>query len=203
MLTIGIELNHVVRDINKQIIKYYDKAYQKGWDLDEMDTNENVYKYISFNSKKENNNFFFIDYPYEIYGCAETCERSLAVKINNWLVDLKEIEDEDVRVVFYTMNEDNIALQSTYFFLSKIGVRVKKMMFPENVDEVWKECDIVVTANNELLENGVPQGKKVVLINKPFNSNVKDMAYANYDSLSEFIDDNNFLNNVMKNEDNQ
>lgn len=203
MLTIGIELNHVVRDINRQIIKYYDKAYNKGWDLDEIDTDDNVYKHISFNSKKENNDFFFIDYPYEIYGCAETCERSLAVKINNWLVDLEEIEDEDIRVVFYSMNEENIALQSTYFFLSKIGVRVRKMMFPKDMDEVWNECDVIVTANGEWLEDCVPQGKKVVLINKPFNDSVKEKAYANYDSLSEFIEDNNFLSTILKDEDNE
>lgn len=198
MKTIGIELNHVVRNINKQILKYYDKEFKKNFDLDEMDTNEDVYKYISFDSKKANNNFFFIDYPYEIYGCAETVDRFLAVRITNWIADLKDFEDEEIKIIFYSLNEDALTIQSTYFFLSKIGARVRKMIFPENIQEVWDECDIVVTANKEFLENTVPEGKKVILINKPFNESVKDMAYKNYDSLTSLIEDENFLKQLCE-----
>lgn len=202
MITIGIELNHVVRNINRQILKYYNKEFHKEWDVEDMDDERDVYEYIHFDSKKDNYKFFFEDYPFEIFGSAETMERSLAVKINNWLVDISDIEDEDIRIVFYSMNEDNIALQSSYFFLSKIGARVRKMFFPKNIQEVLNECDVVITANKDFLENETPQGKKVVLINKPFNSEVKEKAYKNYNTLSEVIEDNNFLKDLMNEERN-
>ena len=197
MVTIGVELNHVVRNINKQILKYYDKAYNKGWDLDEMDTLDDALKLATFPSKNEKYNFFYIDYPFELFASAETVEKWLSVKLTNWLADVEDIEDEDIRVVFYSMNEANLTIQSTYFFLSKLGARVRKMLFPRNIKEVWDECDVVITANKEFLEEEVPDGKKVVLINRPFNEDVKDKAFANYDNLSTVIEDNNFFKSIL------
>lgn len=197
MVIIGVELNHVVRNINKQILKYYDKAYNKGWDLDEMDTLDDALKLATFPSKNEKYNFFYIDYPFELFASAETVEKWLSVKLTNWLADVEDIEDEDIRIVFYSMNEANLTIQSTYFFLSKLGARVRKMLFPRNIKEVWDECDAVITANKEFLEEEIPDGKKVVLINRPFNEDVKDKAFANYDNLSAVIEDNNFFKSIL------
>lgn len=197
MLTIGVELNHVVRNINKQIIKYYAKEFSPETDIDEINDKEDVFKtFAKFNSNYEKNNFIFIDYPYEIFGCASTMEKKLAVKITNWLTDISNIEDEDIRIVFYSLNEGELTIQSTYFFLSKIGTRVRKVIFPKNIDEVWDECDVVITARDEFFEKEIPEGKKVVLINRPFNEKVKDKSFLNYDNLSEIITDENFFNKL-------
>ena len=197
MLTIGVELNHVVRNINKQIIKYYAKEFSLETDIDEIDDKEDVFKtFAKFNSNYEKNNFIFIDYPYEIFGCASTMEKKLAVKITNWLTDISNIEDEDIRIVFYSLNEGELTIQSTYFFLSKIGTRVRKVIFPKNIDEVWDECDVVITARDEFFEKEIPEGKKVVLINRPFNEKVKDKSFLNYDNLSEIITDEDFFNKL-------
>ena len=197
MITIGVELNHVVRNINKQIIKYYAKEYAPDVDPDDIDDREDVLKtFAKFDSKYERNNFIFIDYPYEIFGCANTMEKKLAVKITNWLTDISNIEDEDIRIIFYSMNEEAIPIQSTFFFLSKIGTRVRKVIFPKSIEEVWEECDVVITARDEFFEKEIPEGKKVVLINRPFNKDCKDKAFLNYDNLSEIITDEEFFNKL-------
>lgn len=197
MITIGVELNHVVRNINKQIVKYYAKEYALDVDLDDIDDREDVLKtFAKFDSKYERNNFLFIDYPYEIFGCANTMEKKLAVKITNWLTDISNIEDEDIRIIFYSMNEEAITIQSTFFFLSKIGTRVRKVIFPKSIEEVWEECDVVITARDEFFEKEIPEGKKVVLINRPFNKDCKDKAFLNYDNLSEIITDEEFFNKL-------
>lgn len=197
MITIGVELNHVVRNINKQIVKYYAKEYALDVDLDDIDDREDVLKtFAKFDSKYERNNFLFIDYPYEIFGCANTMEKKLAVKITNWLTDISNIEDEDIRIIFYSMNEEAITIQSTFFFLSKIGTRVRKVIFPKSIEEVWEECDVVITARDEFFEKEIPEGKKVVLINRPFNKDYKDKAFLNYDNLSEIITDEEFFNKL-------
>ena len=197
MITIGVELNHVVRNINKQIVKYYAKEYAPDVDLDDIDDRENVLKtFAKFDSKYERNNFLYIDYPYEIFGCASTMEKKLAVKITNWLTDISNIEDEDIRIIFYSMNEEAITIQSTFFFLSKIGTRVRKVIFPKSIEEVWEECDVVITARDEFFEKEIPEGKKVVLINRPFNKDCKDKAFLNYDNLSEIITDEEFFNKL-------
>ena len=197
MLTIGVELNHVVRNINKQILKYYAKEFDPSMDWDELDENVDVFeKYCKFKSKYEKNNFIYIDYPYEIFGCANTVEKKLAVKITNWLSEITNIEDEDIRIIFYSLDEDALTIQSSFFFLSKIGSRVRKVIFPKSIEEVWDECDAVITARNEFFEKEVPDGKKVVLINRDFNKDNKDKAFLNYDNLSDVINDNNFFNKL-------
>ena len=204
MVTIGIELNHVVRNINKQIVKYYSKAFDPSADIDEIDTLQNVFlTYAKFDSKIDKYNFLYIDYPYEIFGCADTIEKGLSVKITNWLRDISDIEDEDIRIIFYSMDEDALTIQSTYFFLSKIGTRVRKVIFPKNESEVYDECDVIITASDRFLsEDSMPEGKKVVLINRPFNENVKDLSDLNYDNLSDVIADNEFFKKIgVKDED--
>lgn len=201
MLTIGVELNHVVRNINKQLLKYYQKEFDPSMDIDELDDRVDVIKkYMNFKSKKEKNDFIYIDYPYEIFGCANTVEKKLAVKITNWLTDISNIEEEDIRIVFYSLNEEALTIQSTFFFLSKIGTRVRKIFFPKNISEIWDECDVVITANPEVFEENIPQGKKAILINREFNSDAKEKAFLNYDNLSEIIEDNNFFKNFINEE---
>lgn len=201
MLTIGIELNHVIRNVNKQLLKYYQKEFDPSMEIDELDDRKDVIKeYMKFSSKKQLSDFIYIDYAFEIFGAAGTSERGLAAKITNWLTEISNIEDEDIRIVFYSLNEDMLAIQSSFFFLSKIGARVRKVFFPKSVKEVWDECDVVITTNNQLFENEIPEGKKVVLINRDFNKKNQDKAFLYYDNLSEVINDNNFFNNFIHEE---
>jgi len=201
MLTIGIELNHVVRNVNKQLLKYYQKEFDPSLDIEELDDKVDVIsKYMKFKSKKDKYNFIYIDYPFEIFGSAPASEKGLATKITNWLADISNIEEEDIRIVFYSLNEDALAIQSTFFFLSKFGARVRKVFFPKSVKEVWSECDVVITANNQIFEEEIPEGKKAVLINREFNKESKEKAFLYYDSLTEVINDNNFLKNFINEE---
>jgi len=197
MLTIGVELNHVVRNINKQILKYYAKEFDPSMDWEELDDRADVFeKYCKFKSKYEKNEFIYVNYPYEIFGCANTAEKKLAVMITNWLSDITNIEDEDIRIIFYSLDEDALTIQSSFFFLSKIGARVRKVIFPKTIDEVWEECDVVITARNQFFEKDIPEGKKIVLINREFNEQNKEKAFLNYDNLSDVIGDNNFFNKL-------
>jgi hypothetical protein len=201
MLTIGVELNHVVRNVNKQLLKYYQKEFDPSLEIDELDDRVDVIsKYMKFKSKKQKYDFIYIDYPYEIFGCAGTSENKLAANITNWLVNISNIEEEDIRIVFYSLNEDALTIQSTFFFLSKIGARVRKVFFPKNVKEVWDECDVVITANDQLFEEEIPEGKKVVLIDREFNKENQEKAFLHYGNLSEVIDDNNFLKQFINEE---
>ena len=199
MLTIGVELNHVVRNINKQILKYYAKEFEPSLDWEELDDKVDIFeKYVKFKSKYEKNNFLYIDYPFEIFGTANTMEKKLATAITNWLSEITNIEDEDIRIIFYSLDEDALTIQSSYFFLSKIGARVRKVIFPKSIDEIWEECDAVITARNEFFEKEKPEGKKIILVNREFNKENKDKADLNYDNLSEIINDNNFFKKVKE-----
>lgn len=192
MITIGIELNHVVRDINSQILKYYSKDINF-IDIDEVDKEDDISKYCTFESKKAKNDFIYIDYPYEIFGCAKTMEKHLSVMITNWLSDIENIEDEDIQIVFYSLYEEALTIQSTFFFLSKTGTRIREVFFPKNISEIWNRCDVVITANNEILTNDAPQDKKLIGIRRTFNQSIDSKAALTYDNLSDIIEDEEFF----------
>ena len=195
MITIGIELNHVLRDINKQIIKYYSKEFDPSIDIDEIDATSDVLKDVcKFESKHARNSFLYIDYPYEIFGCANTAEKKLSTKITSWLSEIENIEDDDIRIVFYSLNEEALTIQSTYFFLSKIGTRVRKVFFPKDISEIWSECDIAVTANKDVVDYARDNDKKVVLVRRKINDGCE--CKLSYDNLSDIIDDKEFFEKI-------
>lgn len=198
MITIGVELNHVVRNINKQILKYYAKSFDPSMDWEEIDDKDDVFKYIKFNSSHEKNNFLYIDYPFEVFGCGGSTEKNLPTKINNWLAELTNREDEEVRIVYYSLYEEALTIQSTYFFLSKIGTRVREIFFPKKLDEIWERCDVVITTNKEVLDNK-PSNKQTVKIIGNGNKENGSVGDFEYDSLDSVINDEKFIDKVLEN----
>jgi hypothetical protein len=208
MIRVGIELNDVIRNINKQILKYYQKDIDPSLDLDEVDEKDDVFKYAKFDSNKDKNEFIYIDYPYEIFGCAKTMTKDLPVEINNWLNELTNYEDDNVEIYFYSLNEESLTIQSSFFFLSKIGTRVRKIIFPRDLNDLTKDTDVIITANKKIVDF-LDGNDKVysILINNNTNSECKEKVNANYDSLSDVIKDEKLLNTlhefVLNKEDNE
>lgn len=197
-MRIGIELNNIVRDINKQVIKYYKKDIDKSFDDENINYNVlNIIDSLKFKSKKDKFEFMYVDYPYEVFGCAPTMHRNLSVTINNWIVSLNNKEDDEYEIKFFSLKEEGLSIQSTYYFLSKIGCRVREMFFPKDGIDMWKKCDVIITTNDRIVFNK-PEGKVVVLINKDDNNLVKNSADLNYNSLMELITDEDFFNKVRK-----
>ena len=197
MIRVGIELNHVKRNINKQILKYYQKDIDPSLDLDDIDEKDDVFTYAKFNSNRDKNEFIYIDYPYEIFGCAKTMTKELPVEINNWLNDLTNYEDDTVEIYFYSLKEESLTIQSSFFFLSKIGTRVRKIIFPRDLNDLTKDTEVIITANEEVV-NFLSDKDNIykILINNNTNSNCKEKVNANYDSLSEMIKDEKLLNTL-------
>lgn len=197
-MKIGIELNNIVRDLNKQIIKYYKKDINQSFDDKNVNYNvTNIIDNIDFKSKKAKFEYMYVDYPYEIFGCAPTTHRNLAVTINNWLISLGNKEDDRYDVKFFSLKEEALSIQSTYYFLSKIGCRVREMFFPKDGVEMWKKCDVIITLNERIIDNK-PEGKVVVLINKDDNKNLQGKVDLHYDSLFDLISDTEFINKVRQ-----
>lgn len=197
-MKIGIELNNIVRDLNKQIIKYYKKDINQSFDDKNVNYNvTNVIDNIDFKSKKAKFEYMYVDYPYEIFGCAPTTHRNLAVTINNWLISLGNKEDDSYDVKLFSLKEEALSIQSTYYFLSKIGCRVREMFFPKDGVEMWNKCDVIITLNERIINNK-PEGKVVVLINKDDNKNLQGKVDLHYDSLFDLISDTEFINKVKQ-----
>ncbi len=193
-MKIGIELNNVLRDINTQILKYYKKDINKEFDDKNVDKNVvNLIDRLRFESKKAKSDFMYIDYPYEIFGCAKTMQRNLSTLLNTFVVELTDREDDVYELSLFSLKEKGLSIQSTYYFLSKIGCRVREMFFPKRGEEMWEKCDVIITTNKHIVKSK-PENKKVVLIKTNDNQNLIDKCDLVYDSLYDLLEDSEFLN---------
>lgn len=204
MITIAIELNNVIRNFNKQLLKYYQRDYQNDLDIDKIDDiQENVIdKYIKFDSKKELKEFIYIDYPYELFGCAKPMSKNLATNINMWMENIGNIENEDIRVIYFSLNEDALTIQSSYFFLSKIGTRVRETIFPIDIDELKDKCDVVISSEHSTLKWAKDNEKLPVEIRTNWKMTDDDIHTKDFDlsyeSMEDIIEDDKFFTKVIE-----
>ena len=199
MIRIGIELNHVVRNVNKQILKYYQKDIDQSLDLDEVDEKDDVFKHAKFKFLTDRNEFIYIDYPFEIFASAKPMSKELPTLINNWLSDLTNYEEEYIEVSFFSLGEEALTIQSTYFFLSKIGTRVRKVVFPKDINEIAGEYDVIITANGKVLDFfDSKYHRDTYMIKIKNNTNGEYAAHKEYDSLEEVIKDDKLLEELQE-----
>jgi hypothetical protein len=197
-MKIGIELNYLIRDINSQMLKYYMKDIDKSFDDSNVETN--VTKFIDslgFKTKKAKETFLYVDYPYEIFGCAKTIDRNSSVMLNGWLEKMDNEGYNGSEVSLFSLKENALTIQSTYYFLSKIGCRVRNMFFPKDGVDMWNKCDVIITTNERIVRNK-PDDKKVVLILTKDNSHLSSLSDFVYSSFTDVIEDDTFFKMLEK-----
>lgn len=200
MIKLGIELNGVIRNINHQMCKYYAKGIDDNFTYDKLDEDNmnprDVFR-DKLDTEKKFREFVYIDYPYEIFGCAQAMQRGLSARFTNWLADIPNFEKETIEVSTYSLDEEALTIQSTYFFLSKFASRVRKMIFPESTEEVWDNFDVVITCNPNVIRS-MPKDKKFILIERDNNIQFKDQAVASYKTMRELLDDETLLDKLTE-----
>ena len=189
-MVIAIDLNDVIRAYTRNFAKVYQKEYNRAFDESELEiTTNDLSKIFPFDSKEEYKRFTYQDYPYELYGKCETVDKTTSTFLNKWL--------EEVEVMIVSPMEYGLTIQSSYFFLSKIGCRVRNVYFPTDSSTIWNKCDVLITANPRLLENK-PEGKKTIKIVTDYNK--ENTADFTYDNVVDFFSEPNNTLNLMQNE---
>jgi hypothetical protein len=194
-IRLGIELNHVIRNVNKQILKYYQKDIDDSIDIDDIDYTSDVINDIChFKNKEEIISFLYEDYPFEVYGSADQFDRYLSRDLNAWIQQLTNQEDYNIDIFFFSMKEGAITIQSSYFFLSKIGSRVRKTIFPKSCEELANAGDIFIVSSKDIIDYLYCKNNKTVIAIKT-EMNKKAISRANkiYDSFRDFLNDSNKL----------
>ena len=193
-MKIAIELNNVIRDINTQILDYYVKDFDKSFNKSCVD--KNTYDFIEqipFETKTICNKFLYEDYVYEVFGCAGTYGMHLPNSINEWHINLKNKHD----LMVFSLNESGLSIQSSYFFLSKIGCKIREVFFPKKYKELWDKCDVIITANQNIARNK-PEDKYVILIKTNDNKKFRYKADIVYDSLNDLLSDSEFFDKINR-----
>lgn len=129
---------------------------------------DNLEQHFKFPNKEDLFNFFYIDFPMQIFGHAPSVSGNTFNNLNEIYEELRD--DHDIMVVSDEMQKSKPA---TLFFLSKYGCLVEKIKFYSNItiNSMWDEVDILVTANPNLINNP-PKGKTIVKYQTTYNQNI-------------------------------
>lgn len=189
MKTIGIDINDVVRDNIAQFVGVYRKFIDPSCEIkNEEMTSFDFSEVLAFETKKDYETFRYVDYPYELYGRAETMDKMLPYRLNDWLHNtLRDLDEENIpHVIFFSPFEMALTIQATMAFYAKIGTRAREFDFPIDSMKMWDKCDIIITANPNLIAN-CPEGKTVFKIETPYNKDVE--CEHTFASLMDLIND--------------
>ena len=193
-MKIAIDLNDVLRAYTRNFAKVFKQEYDHTFDSETIEiTTNNLEKVFPFENKTEYNRFVYQDYPFELFGKCDAMTKETPASLTLWTNRIKDIDTEEpIDVMIVSAMEYGLSIQSSYFFLSKLGCKVREVYFPTDSLTIWDKCDVLVTANPKLLENK-PEGKISIKIVADYNSeNVADETFTN---VCDFFAD---LNNVEK-----
>jgi hypothetical protein len=141
-----------------------------------------------FNSKSSYYNFVYSDYAFELYAKCPTSTRNLSAELNDFTEKtLKDLDvEEDIELMFVSPFEYGQSIGNTYFFISKLGTKIRETYFPKDSSTIWDKCDVLISANPLLLDSK-PEGKVSIKIKTEYN--VESKADYTFNSLSAFITD--------------
>ena len=197
-MKIAIDLNDVVRDFTYNFLMYYVKGYNHQYDPENFSewTND-MEAALPFKTRRAYEKFVYEDYSFELFGKCPTCTKKLTEQLNEWAEQtIKDIDtDEPIDVMFVSTMEYGASIGNTYFFLSKLGTKIREAYFPVDSSTIWDRCDVLITANPSLLNNK-PEGKTTIRIKKDYNADCH--ADYDYDTLSLFLTDDEITEKLLK-----
>ena len=197
-MKIAIDLNDVVRDFTYNFLMYYVKGYNHQYNPDDFnETTNDMELALPFKTTRAYEKFVYEDYSFELFGKCPTCTKKLTEQLNNWTEQtLKNIDtDEVIAVMFVSPMEYGASIGNTYFFISKLGTKIREVYLPTDSRTIWDKCDVLITANPGLLETK-PEGKVAIKINKDYNKDV--VADYSFETLSMFLTDEKIIENLIQ-----
>jgi hypothetical protein len=123
---------------------------------------------IKMTSKEVFDRFMFQDFTFEIFGSAPIMYKGLDVQINNFLSKY----EKNVEFILYSI-ENKFSIPATLFFLSKMPSRFNNYKFINKSNDIWKDVNVLITTDPEILKNRIPWGKKIIKVKRPYNENIK------------------------------
>ena len=190
-MKICFTIDDVIRNKTKAFIKAYNK--DKGTEID-PDTFEATSSSLKDMFKFKTVKDFYRFLHFHKYILLNNIDK----KLNLWLINMHELayeEEKEIDFMWASPQEFNQSIGDTYFYLSKIATRIREVFFPREPLDIWKKCDVLVTADPLLITNK-PEGKTVVKIEMPYNKEASaDITYKN---LEELLKDEEFITKIEK-----
>lgn len=160
----------------------------------DKETGEAPVDSIAFKSQKEKlsskevyNRFMYQDFLFEIHGSAPQMYKQMDLHLEKFLLKYNDYVD------FEIISQENwFSIPPTLFFLSRIMSRFKKYRFVDNKNEMWDGIDILITTDPEILDNGTPEGKKIIKLERPYNKKCQTGEIKKILQINDLIDNKKF-----------
>lgn len=216
-MKIAIDINGVIRDVFTKASQIYEKFYiedkldtinsefdtkteewvekedEKSFEysLNLPVTNLNLINHFKFPNKEELYDFFYVDFPMQIFGHSSSLTNTTFNELNDFY--LKFRDENEIALISDEMGKSKPA---TLFFLSKYGTLLETIKFYSNItmNKVMNEFDIILTANPNIITL-FSESKKVIKFNTTYNNEIESKYQI--DKLSEFEE---ILNKIINNE---
>jgi hypothetical protein len=141
---------------------------------------------IKLTPREVYNRFMYEDYLFELHGSAPKMYPQLDLDVNNFLQKYESGVDFTVMSV-----ENRFSIPPTLFFLSKISSRFKNYKFVDKSIDMWNEVDVLITTDPEIIKLGVPWGKKLIKLTRPYNEKIKSSSLEVL-QVADLIDNKDF-----------
>ena len=210
-MKIAIDLNGVVRDVFSKSAQVYEKFYldelsesssshyneeTKEWvkedenedsfnyELDLPVTSLNLIDHFKFDKSEDLYNFFYVDFPMEIFGHSPSMQNNTFNILNDIYVDFRDFNE-----ITIISDEIGKSKPATLFFLSKYGCLIENIKFYSKVtlSDTFDSFDVIITSNPDLLSlknNNKIIIKVVTTYNSEFNG---DYNISSIEELSEVL----------------
>lgn len=183
-MKVAFDINGVLRDTFGKAEQVYQKFFIDDYVREEGEeefefklnfpmTSYTLSNHFIFQKEEDIYDFFYVDYPMNIFGHAPSISANTFNIFNEIYEELRDNHD-----ILIVSDEIQKSKPATLFFLSKYGCLVEKILFFSKITEnnMWSECDILITANPNLLENH-PSDKILVKFETEYNTDV-DCQYT-------------------------
>ena len=190
-MKIAIDVNGVLRDTFGKAEQVYQKFmiddYVKEENEDDFEyelnlpiKSLNLLEHFSFPKKEDLYDFFYVDFPMNIFGHAPSISANTFNILNEIYEDLR-----DEHEIIIISDEIQKSKPATLFFLSKYGCLAEQVIFYSKItmDKVFSNFDIVLTANPEIILEKNYKIKKIKF-DTSYNENI-DCEHS-IKSLEEF-----------------
>ena len=193
-MKIAIDLNDVIRDFSNNFLKYYLDLYNHEFDLSDFEFFSKDLKLVfPFQNDESFYRFVYEDTAFELFAKCPTCSSHTDVDLKKFIAKVRE--DYGGEVILVSTKEYGLSMGSTYFFISKLNPSVREVFMPFDSSEIWEHCDVLVTADPNLLEMK-PEGKTAVKIDFDYNKEL--YADYSYSSFRKFVEDEEIMEKLVK-----
>jgi len=189
-MKIAIEINDIIRNVFLKASQVYEKFYLDSeneettseydenndeWVINESEKFEyglnlpvnslDLINHFKFKNNEDLYDFFYVDFPMQIFGHAPSVSANTFNIINELYVNLRD--NNEISLISDEMGKSKPA---TLFFLSKYGSMIENIKFYSNVtiDKIISEFDIIITSNPNIIQN---KNNRPIIVkyNTPYN----------------------------------